>query len=93
MSRTSAVPVVACLVTSVSASCTIRECLLHDPVGREVRPGGKRPWFSLAGEGDSEPDTGSAEIVELSLVSRDGTHEPLVEEFLRHAATDRQETD
>lgn len=71
----------------------VGECLLHDPVGREVRPGGKRPWFSLAGEGDSEPDTGSAEIVELSLVSRDGTHEPLVEEFLRHAATDRQETD
>ncbi|KAK1185280.1 LysR family substrate-binding domain-containing protein [Streptomyces sp. NBS 14/10] len=48
---------------------------------------------SIQGPLAYRPLTDSADIVELSLVSRAGTHEPLVEEFLRHAATDRQETD
>ena len=37
------------------------------------------------------PLTDSADIVELSLVSRADAHEPLVQEFLRHASADRQE--
>ncbi|MEU5032427.1 LysR family transcriptional regulator [Streptomyces milbemycinicus] len=37
------------------------------------------------------PLTDPADIVELSLVSRADTHEPLVQEFLRHASAHRQE--
>lgn len=37
------------------------------------------------------PLTDAADIVELSLVSRADTHEPLVQEFLRHASAHRQE--
>ncbi|MGX5212037.1 LysR family substrate-binding domain-containing protein [Streptomyces violaceus] len=44
---------------------------------------------SIQGPIAYRPLSDPADIVELSLVSRDGGHEPLVEEFLRHAAGSR----
>ncbi|MEU6551022.1 LysR substrate-binding domain-containing protein [Streptomyces sp. NPDC046915] len=44
---------------------------------------------SVRGTVAHRPLTDRADIVELSLVSRTGTHEPLVREFLHHAQRDR----
>ncbi|MGW6910029.1 LysR family transcriptional regulator [Streptomyces sp. NPDC054940] len=47
---------------------------------------------SIQGPLTHRPLTDLADIVELSLVTRAGTREPLVEEFLRHATEHRRET-
>ncbi|MFI0822039.1 LysR family transcriptional regulator [Streptomyces sp. NPDC021098] len=47
---------------------------------------------SIQGPIAYRPLTDAADLVELSLVSRADTHEPLVEEFLEHASAHRQET-